>query len=133
MDNQDIRWKQRFNNYEKALLMLKNFIEVDKLNIREEQGLIQCFEYTYELAWNVMKDYFEFQAEEGINGSRDAIKLSFKRNLITNGEGWMDMIKSRIKSSHTYNNEIADEILEKILNQYFDLFIEFEQKMKTFL
>ena len=133
MDNQDIRWKQRFNNYEKALLMLKNFIEVDKLNILEEQGLIQCFEYTYELAWNVMKDYFEFQAEEGINGSRDAIKLSFKRNLITNGEGWMDMIKSRIKSSHTYNNEIADEILEKILNQYFDLFIEFEQKMKTFL
>ncbi len=133
MDNQDIRWKQRFNNYEKALLMLKNFIEVDKLNIREEQGLIQCFEYTYELAWNVMKDYFEFQAEEGINGSRDAIKLSFKRNLITNGEGWMDMIKSRIKSSHTYNNEIADEIVEKILNQYFDLFIEFEQKMKTFL
>jgi nucleotidyltransferase substrate binding protein (TIGR01987 family) len=133
MENQDIRWKQRFYNYEKALLMLKNFLEVDELNIREEQGLIQCFEYTYELAWNVMKDYFEFQAEEGINGSRDAIKLSFKRNLIDDGEGWMDMIKSRIKSSHTYNNEIANEIVEKILNKYYKLFNDFEQKMKTLL
>ena len=63
-------------NYQKVLLMLKDFKEVDKLNIREEQGLIHCFEYNYELAWNVMIDYLEFQAEEGINGSRDAIKLA---------------------------------------------------------
>jgi nucleotidyltransferase substrate binding protein (TIGR01987 family) len=120
-------------NYEKALLMLTDFLSVEKLNVREKQGLIQCFEYTYELAWNVMKDYFEYQAEEGINGSRDAIRLAFKRNLIRDGELWMDMIKSRIKSSHTYNNEIADEIVEKIIKQYYNLFIGFQQKMKSFL
>lgn len=108
-------------------------MKVESLNIREKQGLIQCFEYTYELAWNVMKDYFEFQAEEGINGSRDAIRLAYKRNLVEEGELWMDMIKSRIKSSHTYNNEIAEEIVHKILNQYYQIFVNFQTKMKTLL
>lgn len=133
MENQDIRWKQRFQNYQQALVILQDFFTVENLNMREEQGLIQCFEYTYELAWNVMKDYFEHQAEEGINGSRDAIKLAFKRNLIQDGENWMDMIKSRIKSSHTYNSMIATEIIHKITDVYNKLFIDFESKMKTLL
>ena len=131
MENQDVRWKQRFQNYEKALKQLSKFIDKGNLNELEEQGLIQCFEYTYELAWNVMKDFFEYQAETGINGSRDAIKLAFKRDLIQDGDQWMDMIKSRIKSSHTYNEETADEVVNKILNSYYTLFVDFKIKMKT--
>ncbi len=131
MENQDVRWKQRFQNYEKALKQLSKFIDKGILNELEEQGLIQCFEYTYELAWNVMKDFFEYQAETGINGSRDAIKLAFKRDLIQDGDQWMDMIKSRIKSSHTYNEETADEVVNKILNSYYTLFVDFKIKMKT--
>jgi len=130
-EHQDIRWKQRFSNYQKALSQLKKFIDKGALNELEEQGLIQAFEYTYELAWNVMKDFFEYQAEEGIRGSRDAIMLAFNRGLIQNGDLWMDMIKSRIKSSHTYNEETANEIATKIINDYFLLFVSFEKTMKV--
>ena len=129
---QDIRYKQRFSNYKKALSQLQKFIDKGELNELEEQGLIQAFEYTYELAWNVMKDYFTYQqAEEGITGSRDAIRLAFKRGLIADGKNWMDMIESRIKSSHTYNKETADEIVAKVTQVYFELFMSFKQKMET--
>ncbi|MGH2645554.1 MAG: nucleotidyltransferase substrate binding protein [Chitinophagaceae bacterium] len=98
----DIRWQQRFDNYKKALSQLTKFIKKGDLNELEKQGLIQAFEYTYELAWNVMKDYYEFQGSEKIQGSRDAIRLAFKRGLISDGEGWMKMLDSRTRTSHTY-------------------------------
>ena len=129
----DIRWKQRFSNYEKALNQLTKFTEVTSLNDLESQGLIQAFEFTHELAWNVMKDYFEFQGIFGINGSRDSTREAFQKGLITDGEGWMEMIKSRNQSSHTYNESIANEIKNKILTQYFSLFVAFKEKMKSFL
>jgi nucleotidyltransferase substrate binding protein (TIGR01987 family) len=127
----DIRWRQRLANYEKALSQLTEFIEKGNLNKFEQQGLIQCFEYNYELSWNLMKDYLEYQGEEAIRGSRDAIRLSFRRGLIKDGKHWMDMIDSRIKSSHTYNEPTADEIVSKILNVYYDLFLEFRETMKN--
>lgn len=81
-----------------------------------------------------MKDYFTYaQAEENITGSRDAIRLAFKRGLIVDGENWMDMIVSRVKSSHTYNEDTANEIVEKILASYFNLFVDFNNKMKSFV
>jgi len=134
MEEQDIRWKQRFSNYQKAVSQLEKFIEKEDLNPLEEQGLIQAFEYTYELAWNVMKDYFTYeQADENITGSRDAIRLAFKRGLVVDGENWMDMIVSRVKSSHTYNEDTANEIVAKIITSYFDLFLAFKDKMKSLL
>ncbi len=132
MEQEDIRWKQRFSNYQKALGQLEKFIAKGDLNELEEQGLVQAFEYTYELAWNVMKDYFTYeQADENITGSRDAIRLAFKRGLIIDGENWMDMIVSRVKSSHTYNEDTASEIVGKILHTYFELFEAFNDKMKS--
>ena len=94
MKNQDIRWIQRFENYTKAVRQMTKFIEKGDLNEFEEQGLIQSFEYTYELAWNTLKDLFEQQGESNILGSRDAFRLAFKRGLIENGEIWMKMIKN---------------------------------------
>lgn len=110
MDQQDIRWKQRLNNFSKALDQLTKFIDKGQLNKLEEQGLIKAFEYTYELAWNVMKDYFESQGETGLTGSRDVFRMAYKRGIIDDGEIWMDMIKSRILTSHTYDEEIANKI-----------------------
>ena len=131
---QDIRWKQRFSNYKKALGQLRRFIEHGTLNEFEQQGLIQAFEYTYELAWNVMKDYFTYvQAAENILGSRDAIQIAFNRGLITDGKIWMEMIESRIKSSHTYNEATAQEIADKIVGKYFVLFEALQQKMEGLL
>jgi nucleotidyltransferase substrate binding protein (TIGR01987 family) len=121
--NKDIRWIQRFSNYTKALNQLTKFIQQQELNELEEQGLVQAFEYTYELSWNTIKDFYEHQGETNIHGSRDAIRLAFKRGLIQNGDLWMKMIKSRTLSSHTYNEEIAREIIDAIKNHYYQEFI----------
>lgn len=102
------------------------------MNELEQQGLIQAFVYTYELAWNVMKDYYKIQAEESIQGSRDAIRLAFRPGLISDGEGWMKMIESRIDSVHTYNEETANtanKIAENIFHKYYYLFEIFRHKM----
>ena len=118
MTAQDVRWIQRLNNFSKALARMTAFIEKDELNELEKQGLIQAFEYTYELAWNTLKDYFEAQGETGIHGSRDVFRLAFRRGLIENGEAWMDMIKSRMLTSYTYNEEIAEKIAQDVAGVY---------------
>ena len=129
MQNQDIRWQQRFKNYQKALRQLERFLKETDLNDMEEQGLIQAFEYTYELAWNTIKDYLVYQGIIEVIGSRDAFRIAFNRGLILEGSIWMSMIESRIKSSHTYNEEVAKEILKEIREQYFKLFIQLEAKL----
>lgn len=133
MSQTDIRWKQRLNNFSRALLQLENAVklaEERKLSDLEKQGLIQAFEFTHELSWNVMKDYFEYQgAADLITGSRDATKEAFNKGIIHKGEEWMDMIKSRNKTSHTYDLNVADSIVEKILNSYYSQFKNFEQRM----
>src|SRR5580704_13177085 len=119
-NDKDIRWQQRFANYSKALLQLEKFIvKGDKLNELEETGMIKAFEYTYELAWNTIKDFYESQGETGIQGSRDAIELAFKRGLIKDGTAWMGMLKDRNKTAHTYNEITANEIAGNILSSYF--------------
>ena len=127
----DIRWKQRFYNYQKAINQLTKFIEKGELSELEEQGIIKAFEYTYELAWNVIKNYYEEQGEVSIQGSRDALRLAFQRGLIADGDNWMKMIKSRIASVHTYNLEIAQQINQDIHDIYFQLFIELKEKMES--
>ena len=128
MTTQDVRWIQRFNHFTKALGQLKKFIQKGKLNELEEQGLIQAFEYTYELAWNTLKDYFEAQGETEIHGSRDAFRLGFQRGLIEDGEIWMDMVRSRTLTSHTYNEEIAQQIANAVFKQYFPQFVKIHEK-----
>ena len=131
---QDIRWQQRFENFLKAFSLLEAAVVQYKergLSELEEQGVIQRFEFTHELAWNVLKDYFEYQGNSDITGSRDATREAFNKGIITDGEGWMEMIKSRNKSSHTYNQDTANEILKNIIEWYYDLFLAFKDKMTT--
>ena len=130
MTAQDVRWIQRLNNFSKALARMTAFIEKDELNELEKQGLIQAFEYTYELAWNTLKDYFEAQGETGIHGSRDVFRLAFRRGLIENGEAWMDMIKSRMLTSYTYNEEIAEKIARDVAGVYFREFLALHAKLE---
>ena len=88
----------------------------------EQQGLIQGFEFTHELAWNLLKDYLQYQGIEGIIGSRDATRLAFQSGLISDGESWMAMIKARNQSSHTYNLEQAQAIAQAVINRFAPLF-----------
>jgi nucleotidyltransferase substrate binding protein (TIGR01987 family) len=128
--NEDIRWQQRFNNFKQAVAQLTKFIEKGDLNELEEQGLIQSFEYNYELAWNTIKDYYERQGETNIQGSRDAIRLAFKRGLIADGSTWMEMIKSRTLTSHTYNQKIAEEVIVDIKSFYYIQFIKLRDTLE---
>jgi len=128
---EDIRWIQRFQNYEKAFLQLSKFIEKGDLSEFEKKGLIKSFEYTYELAWNVMKDYLIYQGISGILGSRDAIKQAFNKGLIKDGQLWINMIQDRIKTVHTYDEEAAEQVEHQIISVYFDLFSDFYQTMKN--
>lgn len=131
MTDHDIRWIQRLSHFSKTLGQLRKFIEKGTLNELEEQGLIQAFEYTYELAWNTLKDYFEAQGETTIHGSRDAFRLAFKRGLIEEGEIWMDMIKSRTLTTHTYNEEVADQIAAAVADRYFPEFVSLHARMQS--
>ena len=140
MEDFDIRWIQRFSNYKKALSKLseaidylKDFDSDETSSVLDEilkEGLIQRFEYTHELAWNVMKDFAEYQGNFDIKGSRDASREAFKMKLVLNGDVWMDMIANRNKSSHTYDEETAKEIFLRILTDYYPAFIEFSANME---
>lgn len=130
MTSEDIRWIQRFNSYQKALGQLRKFIDKGELNELEEQGLIQAFEYTYELAWNLLKDYFEAQGETNIHGSRDAFRLAFRRQLVADGETWMAMVSSRTLTSHTYNEEVAKKIAGDVFARYYPEFVRLGVTMR---
>ncbi|MFH0730459.1 MAG: nucleotidyltransferase substrate binding protein [Pseudomonadota bacterium] len=129
MVKKDIRWEQRFSNYRKALRLLQKFIDKGELSELEKQGLVKAFEYTFELAWNTVKDFLEYKGQTDIYGSRDAIAKAFLLGLIQDGEGWMDMLKSRNLTSHTYNEETADEICRAVVKTYHRLFNELEIKL----
>jgi nucleotidyltransferase substrate binding protein (TIGR01987 family) len=133
---QDVRWQQRFNNFKFALAQLEQAVLLANsrpLSDLEKQGLIQTFEFTHELAWNVLKDYFEYQGNPNITGSRDATREAFNKGLIIEGDDWMEMIKSRNQTTHTYNKAIAEEISTKIVNSYYSSFKKFKEKMQSFL
>lgn len=125
----DIRWEHRFTNFRKALNQLGKFIDKGDLSELERQGLVKAFEYTYELAWNTLKDFLEYQGHTEIFGSRDAIRKAFELNLIEDGQKWMDMLASRNKTSHTYNEETAEEICREVKEVYFHLFQQLEEKL----
>jgi nucleotidyltransferase substrate binding protein (TIGR01987 family) len=127
MAAEDVRWRQRFGNYLKALNQMARFIEKGNLSELEEQGLIKSFEYTFELAWKTLKDFLEYSGQSDIYGSRDVIRKAFQLELIQDGDGWMDMLKSRNKTSHTYNEKTAREICTAVTSQYYQLFCRLEK------
>jgi nucleotidyltransferase substrate binding protein (TIGR01987 family) len=125
MATQDIRWIQRFNHFNKALSQLKEAVALAQkrpLSKLEEQGLIQAFEFTHELAWNTLKDFLEDRGVQNLYGSRDTTREAFRTGLIKNGEAWMAMIQSRNLTSHTYDEATAATIASAIRNTYFTEF-----------
>ncbi|MDR2701811.1 MAG: nucleotidyltransferase substrate binding protein [Spirochaetaceae bacterium] len=129
---EDIRWKQRFYNYKKALVTLKSAVELAKtrnLTDLEKQGMIQEFEFTFEMAWNVMKDYLEEQGITGIIGSKGAVRHAFNKDLIEDGQVWMNMIESRNLSAHSYDEETAENLVNAIISNYYNQFAVFAEKM----
>ena len=127
----DIRWKQRFDNYQRALGTLCEAVQLAAerpLTPLEQQGLIQSFEFTHELGWNVLKDYLEYQGITNLTGSRDATRKAFKLGLISEGETWMRMILDRNLSSHTYKEHTANSFVQRILTTHYPAFVALAEK-----
>jgi nucleotidyltransferase substrate binding protein (TIGR01987 family) len=126
---QDIRWIQRLQNWNKALAQLSRFMQRETLNELEEQGLIQSFEYNHELAWKTQKDYLEEQGYEELYGSKNVARKAFEVGLVSDGEIWLNMIKSRNLSSHTYNQDVTQEIIAAITDDYYVQFCQLNDKL----
>jgi nucleotidyltransferase substrate binding protein (TIGR01987 family) len=127
---EDIRWQQRFSNYQKALAQLERFIEPPALNEREQQGLIKAFEYSFELAWNTLRDLLRSQGNATLLGSRDTLREAFRLGLIEQGETWMLMIQDRNLTSHTYNRATADAIADHITDRYLPCFRQLHSRLE---
>jgi nucleotidyltransferase substrate binding protein (TIGR01987 family) len=130
MGAQDIRWQQRFANYCRALQELETFFQPPALNQREQQGLIKAFEYTFELAWNTLRDLLRSQGDASLLGSRDTLREAFRLGLISDGEAWMLMIQDRNLTTHTYNRSTADAICQSITMTYLACFQELRQRLQ---
>lgn len=133
MSTPDVRWLQRFNHFRKALSQLKEAVTLAQkrpLSKLEEQGLIQAFEFTHELAWNTLKDFLEERGVQNLYGSRDVTREAFKTGLIQNGETWMNMIRSRNLTSHTYDETVAAEIASAIRAAYFTEFDSLQNRLE---
>lgn len=130
--NPDVRWRQRLHSFRKAFRRLSDAAALAAqrdLTDLERQGLIQAFEFTHELAWNVLKDYLQDQGFANLIGSKNATRTAFKNGLIEDGDTWMAMIESRTLTSHTYNEDVADEVATSILARYV---LEFEKLQRKF-
>ena len=133
MSGSDVRWVQRFDNYTRALAQLRRAARLAgerSLSELEQQGLIQAFEFTHELAWNTLKDFLEENGVTELYGSVKATRAAFARGLIENGEVWMEMIKSRNLSVHAYDAATADRIAVDILSHYVLEFGRLEQRLE---
>ena len=121
----DIRWKQRFDNFDRAFVLLREVNDrgVDTLSQLEKEGAIQRFEFAFELAWKTIKDYLE---QDGIvvkpSTPRNVIKEAFAASLIDDGQVWIDMMLHRNLLSHTYNSKTFDEVLKVVSERYFSAF-----------
>ncbi|SMC39564.1 nucleotidyltransferase substrate binding protein [Sporomusa malonica] len=117
-NTEDIRWKQRFANFNKAVAQLTEFIEKPELNKFEVQGLIQCFEYTFELAWKTTKDYLEAQGF-AVKSPRQTIQTAFQIQLVQQGHVWIDALEKRNLMAHTYDESAAQEAEGLIREKYY--------------
>jgi nucleotidyltransferase substrate binding protein (TIGR01987 family) len=134
MSNEDIRWIQRFNNYRKALARLGEAValaEERDLSDLEQQGLIQGFEFTFDLAWKTLQDYLRYHKRPNDNGGPNVIiEQALADGIIKGDEVWKAMKKSRDLTSHSYDGETADDIAENILDTYHGLFIQLETRLR---
>lgn len=127
MTTEPARWIRRFDNYKRAFAQLEEGVELAserELSDLEKEGIIQRFEYTQELAWKLIQDFYKHQGETSIQGSKDAFRMASERGLITQGDALMETVKSRNDTVHGYDGETAEEIFTAIVEEYYAAFQE---------
>ena len=131
MSKKDIRWRQRFDNFEKAFKQLQDAVSrIDELDDLSKEGLVQRFEYTFELTWKTMKDYLESKGVK-VSFPRDTIKQAFATGVINDGDVWLEMLDSRNLTAHTYDESNFNKSVDLIVNKYFGLINELYENLKN--
>lgn len=133
MIDADIRWKQRFQNFEKAILLFENGLAIKNPSLTEKAGIIQFFEISLELAWKLLKDYQEAQGVQELNFPRQRIKEAFQSNLISNGHIWLEALTDRNLTSHTYDEVLANELVLTLEQKYYPLLADLYKKFKLLI
>lgn len=131
MEGEDIRWKQRFGNFNKSLELLESALKIEQPDVVQKAGIVQFFEMCCELSWKVMKDYLEDQGFTEIGTPRNAIKKSFEIGLIEDGHAWMDLLVDRNLSVNTYDEEKANSLDLLIHTKYIQLFQKLRNMLST--
>jgi len=129
--NTDIRWKQRFVNFTKALKSLKNGVESNPTSDLELEGVIQRFEFTWELAWQTLQDVLVKRGITTIKGPNPVVQEAGNLQIITNLVEWDNMRRDRNRASHTYDAVMVNEIVNKIKSDYLDLFLDLEKTLNN--
>ena len=133
---QDIRWLQRYANYHKACQRLvsvtESGIRVEDLSELEQEGIVQRFEYTFELSWKVMQDFLIYKGYEFMTGPNGTMKMAFEDGLISDHDGWRLMAKSRNTLSHVYDEGEAEIIVRLIFSKYVHLLKALDEKLAQF-
>ncbi len=130
--NADTRWKQRFQNFEKAIQHLEEAVNKKDLSDLEKAGVIQIYEFTFELGWKTVKDYLE-ENNVAVKFPRDTVKEGFAYGIVNNGDVWMDMLEKRNLMSHTYNETNAELAYQLIVNSYYNELFTVYERLKTAL
>ncbi len=126
------RWIERLTTFKNAIARLCEIIDIYKqrpLNSFENDSLIKRFEFTYEMAWKLMMSYEKENGITELMGSKDVVRRAFAMSLIENGETWLEMIDDRNKTSHLYDEEMAEDVIDDIVHTYYPLFLELRNKM----
>ncbi len=137
MKDEDVRWKQRFQNFEKAFNRLENALSFhlkEPKNELYQMALVQSFEFTFELGWKTLKDYLSYSGIKKISLPREVIKQGFHHDIISDGQTWIDMMEDRNLMAHTYSEENAQKAVKKISQEYHNgikqLYCFFKSKME---
>jgi nucleotidyltransferase substrate binding protein (TIGR01987 family) len=129
--DKNIRWRQRFSNLENAFQFLKEGLHLKKPDPFQEAGIIQSFEFTFELCWKTLKDLLEYKGTT-VDSARDAIKEAFAVQMIHDGHLWIEMLEKRNILSHTYNRKRATEAVQLIKLRYYpaleQLYVELKKR-----
>ena len=120
--DEDVRWRQRFDNFRKSLALLETAIKVDRPDQLQRAGIVKYFEMTFELSWKLMKDYLEDQGFLNIRSPREAVKKTFEIGIISDGSQWLQGLEDRNLTAHTYNEETALQVDTMIRETYYILF-----------
>lgn len=125
------KWENKLDNFEKANAQLQKALQQNDFNDLEREGVIQRFEFTFELAWKTLQDYIEAMGHEDVKGPRKVIKRAFADNIISDGQGWINMLESRHESVHTYSEPSIIKIFNDIKSLYGKLLNDLVVELKS--